>query len=77
MNPATEEANAKSERVFKHLCKYFDEYGFQPTIRELQERAGLSSTSIVLFHLKRLEKQGRLKRDNRVRSAQWIPVDND
>ncbi len=38
--------------------------GFPPSVREICEAVGLKSTSTVHGHLKRLEKQGILKRDS-------------
>lgn len=40
------------------------ENGFPPSVREICEAVGLKSTSTVYGHLKRLEKQGILKRDS-------------
>ena len=40
------------------------ENGFPPSVREICEAVGLKSTSTVHGHLKRLEKQGILKRDS-------------
>ncbi len=38
--------------------------GFPPSVREICESVGLKSTSTVHGHLKRLEKQGLLRRDS-------------
>ncbi len=40
------------------------EKGYPPSVREICKAVGLSSTSSVHFHLKRLEKEGLIKRDS-------------
>ena len=54
-----------SERQTKILVmirEYTDEYGYPPTIREIGEGVGISSTSVVSYNLKVLERKHHLAR---------------
>ena len=50
--------------ILDFIREQISENGFQPSVREICEAVGLKSTSTVHGHLKRLEKQGILKRDS-------------
>jgi len=55
-----------SERQIKVLDvirEYSDEYGYPPTIREIGELVGISSTSVVSYNLNALQNKGYLTRD--------------
>ncbi|MDI9520735.1 MAG: transcriptional repressor LexA [Bacillota bacterium] len=51
-------------RILDFILEQIAENGFPPSVREICEAVGLKSTSTVHGHLKRLEKQGVLKRDS-------------
>jgi repressor LexA len=51
---------AKALLFIRHLVA---SRGYPPTVRELGDHVGLSSSSSVHFMLKRLEAKGYLKRD--------------
>lgn len=53
----------KQLEVYNFLKSYTENRGFPPSVREICEAVGLSSTSTVHGHLKRLEKKGLIKRD--------------
>jgi len=50
--------------ILEYIRTQVAENGFPPSVREICEAVGLKSTSTVHGHLKRLEKQGLLKRDS-------------
>ncbi len=50
--------------VLQFIQDQIQERGFPPSVREICEAVGLKSTSTVHGHLKRLEKQGMLRRDS-------------
>ncbi|MGI6726123.1 MAG: transcriptional repressor LexA [Christensenellales bacterium] len=50
--------------IMAFITSQIKENGFPPSVREICEAVGLKSTSTVHGHLKRLEKQGLLKRDS-------------
>ena len=49
--------------ILDFIREQIAENGFPPSVREICDAVGLKSTSTVHGHLKRLEKQGILKRD--------------
>ena len=53
----------KQERILAFIEKFVEERGYPPTVRDIQTGCGISSTSVVDYHLRRLERKSRLKRD--------------
>ena len=53
----------KQQRILDVIRKFTAERGYPPSVREIGERVGLSSSSTVQSHLKSLERRGLLKRD--------------
>lgn len=52
--------------------------GCAPTIRELMALCAIPTTSVVLYHLRCLEREGTIERDGhiiRVTGARWVPPD--
>ena len=58
--PATTE---KQQRILDVIRTFTAEQGYPPSVREIGERVGLSSSSTVQSHLKTLERRGLLRRD--------------
>ena len=50
--------------VLELIAEYIEEVGYPPTIRELGDALGISSTNGVNDHLKALEKKGYLSRED-------------
>jgi repressor LexA len=50
--------------ILQYIREQISSRGFPPSVREICEAVGLKSTSTVHGHLKRLEKQGQLRRDS-------------
>ena len=65
-----------TERVYRAILDYCaDHSGCAPTVREIQEMTGISSTSVVTYHIRILVHLGRLEiRDRKliVVGATWI-----
>ncbi|PWH13194.1 MAG: repressor LexA [Anaerolineae bacterium] len=65
-----------SERHMKILAlleEYADK-GYPPSIREIGEKTGISSTSVVNYYLEQLEKWGYIERDRRIsRGLRVVP----
>ena len=57
--PTTE----KQQRILDVIRQFSSEHGYPPSVREIGERVGLSSSSTVQAHLKTLERHGLLRRD--------------
>ena len=49
-------------RVFRFIVRHIDDYGYAPTIREIGDEVGLSSTSSVSYVLSRLVDKGYITR---------------
>lgn len=61
--------NGLSERqrnILEFLGEYIEENGYPPSIREIGAAAGISSTSVVSYNLRRLVKLGYITRDREV-----------
>lgn len=54
----------------KKILEYLDEYqnlnGYPPSIREIGERTGITSTSVVNYYLAQLEKSGYIERESHI-----------
>jgi repressor LexA len=57
--PATE----RQRRILQVISEFTSERGYPPSVREIGERVGLSSSSTIHAHLKALEKRGLISRD--------------
>jgi len=53
----------KQQRILDVIREFTAERGYPPSVREIGERVGLSSSSTVQSHLKTLERRGLLRRD--------------
>lgn len=58
--------NEKHVKVLQIIDTYSAKFGYPPTIREIMERAVLSSTSVVNYYLDQLEEKGYIERDRGV-----------
>jgi repressor LexA len=61
------ELTPRQKDVLRALCRWLDEHGYPPTVRELGGVMGLTSTRTIHDHLDWLERKGYIRRD-RVRS---------
>jgi repressor LexA len=55
--------SARQLRVLEVIRDYTDEFGYPPTIREIGEQVGITSTSVVSYNLNVLQNKGHLLRD--------------
>ena len=67
----------RQQRVLAHIKEAIEKRGYPPSMREIGEAVGLTSSSSVAHQLKVLEQKGYLKRDpNRPRALQvFLPDD--
>jgi repressor LexA len=56
----------KQKRVLAFLRSFREERDYPPTIRDIQRGCGISSTSVVDYNLKVLEREGYIRRDREV-----------
>ena len=53
----------RQRRILEVISEFAAEHGYPPSVREIGERVGLSSSSTVQSHLKTLERRGLIARD--------------
>lgn len=58
-----ENLNKKTIQIFKIIKKNIENQGYPPSIREIGDAIGMSSTCSVYKHLEKLEKSGYIKRN--------------
>src|SRR5437588_12704484 len=58
-----EGATERQRRILEVIHEFTAERGYPPSVREIGERVGLSSSSTIHSHLKSLERQGLITRD--------------
>ena len=61
-----ERLSKRQQRILEFLDEYVEENGYPPSIREIGAAAGISSTSVVSYNLRRLEERGYIRRDREV-----------
>ncbi len=71
-NLGQEALTESQQRILSFINTYVTQHDMPPTIREIQKGAGISSTSMVSYHLKALEKANLLNR--RERSSRGVVV---
>ena len=54
--------SAKQQRIIDFIHRFLVDRGYPPTVRDIQSGCGLSSTSVVAYHLNILETEGYLYR---------------
>jgi repressor LexA len=65
--------SAKRQQIVDFILQFSEEKGYPPTVRDIQGGCGISSTSVVDYHLKVLEKGGHLRRDPDVSRGIGLP----
>jgi len=59
----------KQQNILDFLRRFIREKNYPPSIRDIQEECGISSTSVVDYNLKALERMGHIHRDREVSRA--------
>lgn len=72
-----EQLTKKQEAVLIALKKYMARKGYPPTVRDLCEATGLSSTATVQVHLDNLQSKGYINKDNKKNRTIEILVPNE
>ena len=67
---------SKCQKVVYESIKKFIANGITPTVREICDDTGLSSTSTVHSHLRTLERKGYISRDKKHRSLKIAGVES-
>jgi repressor LexA len=58
--------SSKQKEILAFLRRFREEKDYPPTIRDIVKACGISSTSVVDYNLKILEKEGYIRRDREV-----------
>jgi len=58
--------STRQRRILAVIRDFTSEYGYPPTIRQIGEAVGISSTSVVSYNLSVLQRKGYLARDREV-----------
>ena len=61
--------NDKQINILKFIENYYIEYGISPSIREIQKGCNITSTSVVDYNLKSLQKNGYLNKRSDISRA--------
>lgn len=61
--------SAKQESILRFIRDFVSKKDYPPSIRDIQEGCNISSTSVVDYNLKALERMGFLRRDREVSRA--------
>jgi repressor LexA len=76
--PGNEELPIRQREVLDVIRTWVERFGYPPSVREIGEAVGLTSTSSVAYQLRALEQKGYLRRDpNRPRAIGVLPSDAD
>ena len=59
----------KQRRIVEFLREFIAEKDYPPSIRDIQHACGISSTSVVDYNLRQLERKGLIRRDREVSRA--------
>ncbi len=58
--------NERTLEILQFIERFIRQRGFPPTIREIGKEFGIASTNGVRYHLNRLEKEGKLRRSEKI-----------
>ena len=56
----------RHKRILEYLGEYQRKYSYPPSIREIGDKTGISSTSVVNYYLAQLEAQGYIEREKNI-----------
>jgi repressor LexA len=56
----------RQQKIIAFLREFINEHRFPPTIRQIGEEVGISSTSVVKYNLDALERKGYIERDREI-----------
>ncbi len=61
--PSKDETTERQRHILEVIHTFTADHGYPPSVREIGERVGLSSSSTVQSHLRTLERRGLISRD--------------
>ena len=63
------ELSAKQRKIVEYIRDFIEEHDYPPSIRQIQEACAISSTSVVDYNLRILERLNFIRRDREVSRA--------
>ena len=54
--------SVRQKRILTFIADFGDEHGYPPTVRDIGQAVGITSTSVVDYNLKILEREGYIRR---------------
>jgi repressor LexA len=72
---ADQKLTKRQQQIFDFIKRYTSEKGYPPTVRDIGQAIGLTSSSTVHAHLANLERLGMLRRDPSKPRAMEVLVD--
>ncbi|MHB1133683.1 MAG: transcriptional repressor LexA [Chloroflexota bacterium] len=58
--------SARQQRILDFIGDFLGEHGYPPTVRDIGRAVGITSTSVVDYNLRKLEREGLLRRAREV-----------
>jgi repressor LexA len=58
--------SARQQKMLEFIREFVGDHHFPPSIREIGEKVGISSTSVVKYNLDALERRGLIERDREI-----------
>src|SRR5687767_2268052 len=66
MGLSMKDISGKQAQILDFLKEFIEDKDYPPSIRDIQEGCGISSTSVVDYNLRKLEEKGMIRRDREV-----------
>jgi repressor LexA len=66
----------RQNSILEYIQRFLQESGYPPSIRDIQDKLKISSTSVVAYNLRKLEERGLIERDNKVSRGIKMPSDS-
>lgn len=64
----------RQERILHYIQEFVGEHGYAPSIRQIQLKLNISSTSVVAYNLKALEGKGLIEREGNISRGIRVPL---
>ena len=63
----------RQNSILEYIQRFMKDAGYPPSIRDIQDKLKISSTSVVAYNLRKLEERGLIERDNKVSRGIKMP----
>jgi repressor LexA len=63
----------RQQSILDYIQRFMKDSGYPPSIRDIQDKLKISSTSVVAYNLRKLEERGLIERDNKVSRGIKMP----